>query len=176
MPELESLSVGFNLRIATTGDLSGIGAVYEASYPVLMARAYDPQVLHDALPLMVRANPKLIGADRFWIAATSDGRIVSCGGWSLERPGSGEAEAGLGHIRHFATHPDWTGRGLATAIFRRCATAAKDNGVTQLECYSSLNAEGFYRSVGFVTVEHATVPMGPTVNAFPVVRMRCRIA
>ena len=45
---------------------------------------------------------------------------AGCGGWTVERPGSeGETEQGLGHFRHFATHPDHVRKGIGKLIAER---------------------------------------------------------
>ena len=55
---------------------------------------------------------------KFFVAESAESgetRILACGGWSLHRPGSREVIAGLGHLRHFAVHPDCIGKGRAGA-------------------------------------------------------------
>jgi hypothetical protein len=56
----------------------------------------------------------------------------------------------LGHIRQFATHPNWTRRGIGRALFERCVADARAAGVCTFECYSSIGAERFYRALGSV--------------------------
>jgi len=76
----------------------------------------------------------------------------------------------LAHIRHFATHPDWTGRGAGRAIFERCEAEARAAGFTRFTCYSSRNGEPFYAALGFRRVREIEVPMGPELR-FPSVLM-----
>ena len=63
----------------------------------------------------------------------------------------------------FATHPDWTRRGIGRALLSRCIGQATERGVGILECQSSLVAEAFYRSQGFVPVEEIGVELAPRV-------------
>lgn len=156
----------FRIRVAGPDDAAAIEAVLAASYPVLMAPAYEPGVLAAALPLITRANPKLIAAGTYYVAENPAGRVVACGGWTPDRPGTGEIEPGLAHVRHFAVDPAWSGRGLGRALFERCRQEAQAAGRTRFECFSSLNAEPFYRHLGFATRARADVPLGPTVT-FP---------
>jgi hypothetical protein len=72
-----------------------------------MVPAYDDAVLAVALPLMTQANPMLLASGSYYLTITEESRTVACGGWTHERPGSGEIVPSLAHIRHFATHPDW---------------------------------------------------------------------
>jgi GNAT superfamily N-acetyltransferase len=166
---------GVHLRVAMPADETAVTALFQASYPVLMREAYPPEVLAAALPLMTRANPKLLASGRFVLALSDEGETIGCGGWSLDRPGTGEIEAGLAHIRHFATHPGAVRRGAGRAIFDACRRGATDAGCRAFECYSSLNGETFYAALGFRRVSEVEVQMGPTVR-FPSVLMICDIA
>ncbi len=161
-----------SIKVATPSDAADTTALLEAVYPVLMQGAYDPVVLARGLPLMTRANPALLNSGSFYLAtglAAPEPVVAGCGGWTRERPGTGEVEAGLGHIRHFATHPDWTGRGIAKSLLDRCVVHAPAAGVRRLECYSSLNAEGFYAAFGFAAVRPMDVHMGTLL--FPSILM-----
>lgn len=161
----------YAIRTATDSDKDAVGALLKASYPVLFHSWYDDDALAAALPQMTRANPRLLASQKFFAAETLDYLIVGCGGWSRERPGSGAVEDGLGHIRHFATHPGWLRRGIGRALLERCIADAAAQGVTRFECYSSLPAERFYRSQGFVPVETVEVALGNGVR-LPSVTMR----
>lgn len=159
------------IRVATPDDAAAVGELLASSYPVLMASAYEEKALAPALELMTRANPVLLSSGRFYVAATPAGLLVGCGGWSLEQPGTGTLEAGVGHLRHFATHPAWVGRGVGRAIYRSCEVAALSAGVLALECYSSLNAVPFYAALGFGRVRDVAVELRPGV-VLPSVVMR----
>jgi GNAT superfamily N-acetyltransferase len=98
---------------------------------------------------MTIAQPTLLRSGTYYLAETSGGILVGCGGWSIERPGSGEVLAGVAHIRHFCVHPEWTRQGVGRALYTRCRDDARDFGVTVLECYSTLNGEPFYAALGF---------------------------
>lgn len=161
----------FAIRLSTPDDAEAVTALLAASYPPLMAGHYEPDALAALLPAITVANPQLLGSGRYFIAETADGTTVGCGGWSTERPGSGEPTEGLGHVRHFATHPDWIGRGIGRALFERCLAQARAAGVTTFECYANLNAEGFYRALGFVPVRPIEVAVSPE-RSLPATLMR----
>ncbi|CAJ1353360.1 unnamed protein product [Effrenium voratum] len=154
-----AMAPSFAVRLATPKDAAQVDAVLGASYPKLMREAYSPEVLEAALPLMTRSQLPLLQSGRFFVAeslcepgGSEEAQIVACGGWSSERPGSGEVEKGLGHLRHFAVHPDWTGKALGRRIFEACVEQARQEGIEDFECFSSLNAEGFYAKLGLRTV------------------------
>lgn len=165
------MSSAFVIRVATPADAEAVTELLSASYPVLMADAYDEASLEAALPEMTRANPALLSSGSFYVAEQDDGGLAGCGGWTRDRPGSGEIEPGVAHIRHFATRPEWIGRGVGRAIYERCEEDASAAGMTRFECYASLNAEGFYLALGFSSERRIDIPMGKDTT-FPAVVMR----
>lgn len=94
----------FTIRIAAPSDACGVSDLLKTSYGELLAGHYELALLARALPLISRANPALLNSGRYFVAHDGENRIVGCGGWSLDRPGTGELEGGLAHVRHFATH------------------------------------------------------------------------
>ena len=82
-------------------------------------------------------------------------------------------EPGKGHIRHFATHPGHLGHGYAKQIMDACLHQARSAGMTQMECFSTLTAEGFYTAMGFQTEHRIDVDIQGV--AFPSLVMRLAI-
>jgi GNAT superfamily N-acetyltransferase len=164
------MSATVSIRAATPDDAAAVTAVLRASYPRLMAAAYDAGLLARTLPAITKANPRLLASGTYHLAEAGGGP-VGCGGWSFERPGAAEVEPGVGHLRHFATRAGWTGRGIGGLIYEHCEAQARAAGVTVLECYASLNAEPFYASLGFRTIGRIEVKMSNGV-AFPSIHMR----
>ena len=132
----------------------------EASYGRLMPSAYGNELAAALLPVIAKAKPELLSSGTYHLALTPDDDIIGAGGWTRARPGSGAIETGLGHIRHVATHPDWTGRGIARALIEHVVEEAKGQGIARFECYSSLNAVDFYARLGFLEVRPIDIPMG----------------
>jgi N-acetylglutamate synthase-like GNAT family acetyltransferase len=170
----------FVVRPAQLHDQEGVDAMLSRSYPPLLASAYDPELLAAALPAMTRAQPKLLACPTWYVAVDASGRVIGCGGWTRERPGTGEIEPKLGHVRHFGTDVDHTRQGIARAIANETLSTARAAGIEQLECYSTLAAETFYAALGFRTIATITVPMprldrpGTFVD-FPSVLMSCEL-
>lgn len=158
--EAANMASDFAVRVATAEDEALVGDLLEASYSVLMPPSYDAAAMAAALPIITRASPALLASGTFYLAVDRGGPIVGCGGWTRERPGTGETVPELGHIRHFATHPTWTGRGIGRALYTRCEDVARSAGVKRFECYASLNAEKFYRALGFDSVRRIAIPLG----------------
>lgn len=165
-----------NISVRPTTDRDGplVGALLSASYPDLMSQGYEGAILEALLPTITQANPALLSSGTYYLAESGDGSGAGCGGWTLERPGSGEIVAGLGHIRHFATHPEWIGRGIGRAIYAVCQEQAQSAGVGRFECYATINAEGFYAALGFTKLRQIDVPMGPRL-VLPSILMTCSI-
>ena len=160
----------FTVRIATAGDEAAVSSLLDASYSHLLRHHYAPELLIVALPLMTRANPALLACGTYYVAEASDGQAIGCGGWTVERPVTGETADGLAHIRHFATHPQWIGKGVGKALLTRSIRDAEARSVSALECYSTLNAEKFYQAGGFERVRAIEVPFTPETK-FPAIHM-----
>ncbi len=148
-------------RVATRDDAAAVDALLQASYPQLMASAYDEALLVPALKLMTKAKLSLLASGTYYVAESQGGLVVGCGGWTRERPGTNVVEAGLAHLRHFGTHPAWTNRGIGRAIYQLCETAARAAGVITFECHASLNAEAFYSALGFKSIRRMDFELGP---------------
>ena len=158
------------VRTAFPDDPRAVAALLQASYGRLMRPAYPEALLERALPRITRPNPALLGSGRYHIAEEADGRAIGCGGWSDRPPGGRPSGDGAAHIRHFATHPDWTGKGAGRAIYERCEAEAAAAGFRRFICFASRNGEGFYAALGFERVREIEVPMGPDL-LFPSVLM-----
>ncbi|MEL4896225.1 GNAT family N-acetyltransferase [Crocosphaera sp. Alani8] len=151
------MSTDFKIRIASVDDQEGVTKLLKASYPILMKSRYPEKHLSGILPLITKANASLLSSGTFYVAENKDKRIIGCGGWTKEKPSSREIETGLGHIRHFASHPQWIRRTIGRKIYERCEKEAKMSQIKCFECFSSLNAEGFYRALGFKSVKNIEI-------------------
>jgi GNAT superfamily N-acetyltransferase len=151
------MSTDFTIRIASPEDEKSVTALLEASYPILMSSRYSQEILSVVLPTMTKANPSLLSSGTFYLAEIANKLVIGCGGWTKERPGNGEIIPGVGHIRHFATHPEWVGKSVGRTIYQRCEREAKIAKIHCLECYSSLNAESFYTALGFKALKNIDI-------------------
>jgi len=165
----------WSIRTAEPSDEAGVEALLAVSYADLMADRYEPALLERVLPLITRANPALLESGTWFVAESSDGAIIGCGGWTPERPDSGEVETTLGHVRHFATDPGWTGRGIGRAIHNRSCEQAIAAGIERFICYASLNALDFYAALGFRSIRRIDVPIAADLR-FPAMLMELDLA
>lgn len=160
------MTTSIRVRPATSGDAAAVQHVLMASYPALMAQAYDSEILRRALPLITRANNTLLACGTYYVAETERHAIIGCGGWTREEPGSAVMVPGLAHVRHFAVDPAWAGRGVGRALFERCEIDARSHGIRLFKCFASLNAVEFYRTLGFEVQGLIEVAMGQSIS-FP---------
>ena len=162
-----------SIRVAVPKDSAAVRRVLLASYPALMADAYEPALLARVLPSITRPHPRLLAGGTYFLAEV-DGEGVGCGGWSWEDPGGGPLRRGLAHIRHFAVRSSWAGRGVGRALYERCAEEARAAGAKRFEVQSSLNGEPFYAAVGFERIGRIEAPMSRGL-LFPSILMRRKI-
>lgn len=159
---------------AVPEDAEQLGELIYKSYSELMKSHYDSSLLDRALPLITQANMQLINSGKFYVMVSNNGKFLACGGWSVEAPEGGYSTGGVGHLRHFATLPEYLRKGMARAIYNVCHDEAVEMGIGVFECFSSVNAEDFYRSVGFATIETKAIPLPGNV-AFPCIHMKKRV-
>ncbi|WP_431303890.1 hypothetical protein [Sediminicoccus sp. BL-A-41-H5] len=81
------------LRVAAPEDAARVSAVLAASYGTLCRGAREPEALDAVLALVSRERPELLASGWSFLALRGD-VVAAFGGWSLEDPGSGVAEAG----------------------------------------------------------------------------------
>ncbi|MGI9421473.1 MAG: GNAT family N-acetyltransferase [Geminicoccaceae bacterium] len=151
---------GFALRTAAPDDAVPVTRLLEASYGRLMPSAYGQAHADQFLPVITKAQPELLASETYYLAITPEGELIGAGGWTKETPGSGDIDAHTGHIRHVATHPAWTGKGVGRTIIDRCVADARLAGLSRFECNSSLNAVDFYKHLGFKEVRPIDIPLG----------------
>jgi N-acetylglutamate synthase-like GNAT family acetyltransferase len=165
----------FHIRVARVADFDTVGALLVASYSRLLASCYDHDLLRRALPHITHANRTLLASGTYYVAEIEPGKLVGCGGWTAANPETGETIDGEAHVRHFATHPEWARQGVGTSLLVRCFRDAQSLSTRQLHCFSTLNAERFYRASGFDTVREIEVPVAPDLT-LPGILMGCKLA
>jgi len=162
------------LRVATPEDRAKVSELLGLSYAALMAEAYPADLLAQALPSITKANLTLLASGRYAVIEEETGRLVACGGWSVDRPASHEVIPGLAHIRHFAIHPERVRHGLGRRLYAWCEDAARAAGMTAFECHASLNAEAFYKALGFTRSREMSLRLTADVT-LPAIEMKSNL-
>lgn len=161
-----------HIRKTNSADLGSVSKLLELCYPTLMKSAYPAEILDVAMPIISKARPELLSSGTYYVSLSREGRIIACGGWTANSPSQGEShKPDIGHLRHFATHPDHIKSGIGRSIFESCKAQALTRSIKMFECISSLNAERFYQSLGFSTVEKVAIPLKDGIS-FPCLLMK----
>jgi GNAT superfamily N-acetyltransferase len=159
-----------SVRRASPADLSAVDRLLSRSYPQLLAADYPPSTLVLAVPRIARARPELLASGTYVLAESPEGRVLAVGGWSRAAPSGADGPADTGHVRHVATDPEVTRRGIGRTLLNRVMEDARAAGVQRLDCLSTRTAVPFYSALGFRVVGPVDVSLGPGI-AFPAVRM-----
>jgi N-acetylglutamate synthase-like GNAT family acetyltransferase len=161
-----------HIRKTNIADLGSVSKLLELCYSTLMKSSYSPDILDAAIPVISKARPELLSSGTYYVSLSREGRIIGCGGWTANSPNQGENnKSDTGQLRYFATHPDHIKSGIGRSIFDSCKTQALTRSIKNFECISSLNAEDFYKSLGFSTVERVSIPLNNGVS-FPCLLMK----
>ena len=155
------------LRPATPADTDAVHRLVAATFPRLLKADYPPSVMVTAVPLIARANPRLIASGRFWLAE-QDGEVVGVGGWSPLGSSGSAAE-----VRQLVV--DWrhARQGIGRRLMDRLRAETAAVGARRLEVLATRTAVPFYRSMGFIGRTEVAVSLAPGI-VFPAVGMRLR--
>lgn len=161
----------FLIRTAVASDIDAVDALFARSYPKLLKDAYPPSVFVTAIPLISRAQPRLLTSGSYFLVMKGD-VLVAAGGWTRAVPGGGRsANQTIAHVRHVVTDHRHVRQGIGRRLMMHIFETARAEGIQQLECFSTLMAEPFYASVGFETVGAVSVNLRAGVE-LPAVLMR----
>jgi GNAT superfamily N-acetyltransferase len=174
------------LRLATDADIPTIRDLMERSIAELQ-RGFLSDAEIAASRAVMGLDTQLI-ADRSYFAATIDGALAGCGGWSRRATlYGGDHSADLrdarlldparepARIRAMFTDPAFARRGVGRAILAACEEAARAAGFGAAEMMATLAGEPLYRACGYAAVERTqAAPVDGIV--VPLVRMRKALA
>ncbi len=161
------------IRPTERRDIAAVDALLAASYPVLLKADYAPSVLVTALPLISKAQPKLVTCGTYY-GVFDDDQLVAAGGWTAAAPGGARREADVGHIRHVVTDHRRTRSGYGTVLMGHILRQAEAAGMRFMACQSTLTAAPFYRALGFDGENVISVPLRAGIE-FPAVSMGRRL-
>ena len=124
---------------------------------------YPPSTLVLAVPLIARAQPRLLASGRFTLAE-ADGVPVGAGGWSPAGPGCAA-------VRHLVTDHRRVRQGIGRAVLGRAMAEARAEGVSEMVADATLTAVPFYAALGFRQIASVSVTLRPGIE-FRAMRMR----
>ena len=166
-------TASITIRTARPRDFDAVDRLLAKSYPVLLKHDYAPSVLVTAVPLIARAQQRLLASGSYYTVVKEDA-IIAAGGWSWNAPQGGIGPRHLGHIRHVAIHPDHARQGIGRALMAHVLDLAFKSGIRRMKCTSTLTAAPFYRALGFKESARVDVMLRPGI-AFPAVEMETNL-
>ena len=86
------------------------------------------------------------------LVAEQDGSVVGFATWA-------DAD-GVTELEDLFVDPDWTRRGIATALVKGIAEVIRARGVERLEVTANPHAMGFYTAIGFIPCGVASTEFG----------------
>ncbi len=159
------------IRTATSRDLAAVDALLGAAYPTLLKADYPASVMVTAVPLIARAQPRLLASGSYYLVCDDTGSVLGAGGWSWTAPQGGLGPADMGHVRHVVTDHRRTRQGIGRQLMTHIHQRAGAAGVGRLDCLSTLTAAAFYGAMGFATISQVNIRLAPGIM-FPAVRMQ----
>jgi N-acetylglutamate synthase-like GNAT family acetyltransferase len=173
------------VRVATIADIPALQALIARSVRELSAGFYTTAQIEAALIAVFGVDTQLIADGTYYVIDAPSGPAAA-GGWSFRRTLYGgdqmkgaadlrlDAATESARIRAFFVHPEWTRRGLASALFAECSRAALAAGFRTFELMATLPGEPLYAALGFSALERTSTSLGGGVG-LPLVRMTRRI-
>ena len=146
------------LRPVRASDLDAIAAMQEVSIMALGAPVYGETKARAWARLGYQFRHDLLGEGGFWVAE-QEWRLLGVGGWSPD-----SMEPDLAWIRYLFVHPQAVRRGIGRRLVARAEGSAHAAARPRLRVWSSLNAVGFYRAVGFLPERRVRWPVQRAVE------------
>jgi N-acetylglutamate synthase-like GNAT family acetyltransferase len=137
MPTRESATSALHFRKATAADAAGISRLVIRTLRETNASYYDEHVLASVIANFSAERVTARMVDRTTLVATMGHDLV------------GTASLHGAVVRSVFVAPDRQGRGIGAELMRRLFAIAGTLDIYRLTVPSSINAEGFYRRLGF---------------------------
>ena len=150
---MSKLASGFRIRPVGAADLDAIAVLQEFSIMAFGAPVYGEAKAKAWARLGFEFRHDLLGPGGFWVAERQD-RIVGVGGWSPD-----SLEPDVAWLRYLFVHPQTAGRGIGRCLVEEAERSAGAARRPRLHVWSSLNAVGFYRTVGYRVRRRARCPI-----------------
>ena len=137
------------------------GQIMQSARHALGVRAATLADVAKVDALLARAYPRLLRADY-----APSMMVMALPLISRAKP----ARAGVGNIRHVVTDDRQVRRGVGRALLTHIIAVATEQGITRLDCLSTLTARPFYQAMGFAMTGPVLIPLAEGIQ-FPAVAM-----
>ena len=169
------------LRVARLEDEPALRGLIARSIRALGAADYSSAQIDGALLGAFGVDTTLIRDGTYFVAATDDGTLVGCGGWSRRRTLFGsdtradrdeswlDPATEAAKIRAFFVEPACARQGLGRMILERCESEAMRAGFTAFALMATLPGARFYEKYGYMADAAITHPLpgGLTIRFVP---------
>lgn len=161
----------WTLRLARVEDIPALDVLIPISVRALQTHYTEGQ-REAAIGPVFGVDRQLIEDQTYFVAESSEGEIIACGGWSKRQTKCGSShgrsepdslidpKTDAARIRAFFVHPDWARRGIGTEILRASEKALIAAGFTRAEIAATLTGEPLYVSAGYKVTERFDIPLG----------------
>lgn len=131
---------------------------------------YDDEQRSAALGIIFGVDNQLV-RDGTYLLAEVDGTLIGCGAWSQRNnrfgsdnvPGKDDGRLDpakdAARIRGFFIHPDWSRKGIGSAILRECEARAVAAGFTRAELTATLTGVALYLAHGYTIDSQEEIPL-----------------
>jgi len=167
-------------------DAASLRELTAHSVRVLESPDYSRDQIEGSLEGRQGVDRRLIADGTYYVreAVEDSGEplLVPCGGWSQRKTLYGsdswadrqgellDPAVDTRKIRAFFVHPQWTRRGIATAIFEACEQPGCAAGFRRFEMTATLTGLRKYLARGYAEVARTLIPL-PNGVSFPVVKL-----
>lgn len=151
-------------------DVPAMEALIAESVTRLQRDDYSDEQRAAALGVIFGVDNQLI-RDGTYLLAEVDGVLVGCGAWSQRSnpfgsdnvPGKDDSlldpAKDAARIRGFFIHPDWSRRGIGSAILRECEARLVAAGYRRAELTATLTGIALYLAHGYMIDSRYEIPM-----------------
>lgn len=147
------------IRPLSRSDLDIIGALQEASILALGASDYSRSQLDAWARFGWHYRRRLLEDEGTFFVAERPAGVVGVGGWS---PDSQAPE--LAWLRYLFVHPESAGVGIGRQLVEAVEADARGHGKSGFRVWSSLNAMGFYTTLGYRRVRQGRWPVTGSIE------------
>jgi GNAT superfamily N-acetyltransferase len=183
------MSEAVSIRLAQDADVAALEVLIPLAVRGLSGPFYSSKQIESAVAHVFGVDRQLIADGTYFVAETSSGNVVACGGWSRRKTMFGGDQTGFkepndtqlnpardaARLRAFFVHPEFSRRGIGRRIVERCEREARDAGFTSMELVATLPGEPLYAALGFRVVERSAVAL-PEGMELAIARMRRSLA
>jgi GNAT superfamily N-acetyltransferase len=165
----------FAIRLADFGDVPTLQLLIAQSAWELCREDYTKEQIQAALQSAWGIDSELI-QDRTYFVVEDAGKIIGCGGWSRRntlfggdhQPGRQSdllnPQCDPARIRAFFIHPNFSRKGVGSALLKTCEDAARAAGFGKVELVATLSGHRLYSARGYEGNERIEHSLGGKIK------------